>query len=214
MANRRERKPATGIRTVTVRSPSAIRELKVVGIAIAQIVFWSAFLVSAGMPSSSTTSASNTLVQFDAVEFATLDNDEQRLYRRALEGLVEAEDIRVQAGDWPTVEELARRKIPPFAPDPLDRFGYQWFVVRDKSLINYVGIPADATRPTYVIMALEPGPGEKDPFAVVDETHHKLSTGLMIHVGIWRGPKRDRPGGPLATFAYQDGWRRVSNGNR
>jgi len=213
MASGRERKSATGIRTVSVRSPSALRELRAVGIAVVQIVFWTSFVVSIGMDRQPER-GSKAEIQFDAVDFATLDDDEQRLYRRSLEGLLEAEDVRTQTGNWPSVEELAARRIPPFAPDPIDRFGYQWFVVRDKTLINYVGIPTDVARPTYVILALEPGPGETDPFAVVDETHHKLGTGLMIHVAVWRGTQRTRPAGPLATFAYQDGWRRVTNGTR
>ena len=42
----------------------------------------------------------------------------------------------------------------------------------------------------------------------VDETHHKLRDGTILHVSVWTGPKTlDKP---AATPAFEDGWRRIT----
>jgi hypothetical protein len=132
------------------------------------------------------------------------------VYRQALEGLTEAEDVRSGKGDWPTVDALATRRIPPFAPDPLDRASYRWQLLRDGTLVNYVGTPdAASKRSTFVISILEPDPGTPiDPTAYVDETHHKLKDGTLLHVSIWIGTRTLTR--PAATPPFEDGWRRIT----
>jgi hypothetical protein len=199
-------------RTVIVQSPSALRETGGVVRAVIHITVWSALLMGAswfpGRGASGAAAKPATAV--DEIAFRELDADAQRWYRASLEGLTEAEDVRSRSGEWPSVEVLAGRKIPPFAPDPLDRAGYRWRMLRDGTLVNYVGTPdAAAQRPTFVISILEPDPGTPiDPQTPVDETHHKLRDGTILHVSVWTGPKTlDKP---AATPAFEDGWRRIT----
>jgi len=194
-----------GVRTVSVKPPSVKRETSAVAIGLVQILFWSAIAIGVSRPSKANPAAG---LQADEIAFGKLDADEQRLFRRALEGLAEAEDVRSATGKWPTVEALADRGIAPFAPDPLDRHGYRWTLVRDRYVANYVGIPKPADRPTLIIAGVEPEPGAAE-LAEVDETHHKLADGTLIHVGVYRGTIRTAPPGPLSQFPFIDGWRRI-----
>jgi len=201
------------VRTVIVQSPSVWRETGNVIRAVMHIFLWSALIMGASWCTGrhpQGTELRPPAIAVDQVAFRDLDEDSQRMYRLALEGLTEAEDVRSRTNDWPTVDALAARKIPPFTPDPLDRAGYRWRMLRDGTLVNYVGTPDVASkRPTYVISILEPDPGTPiDPQAVVDEIHHKLRDGTMLHVGVWTGTKTlDRP---AATPAFEDGWRQIT----
>lgn len=182
--------------------------------AIAHITIWSAALIGASWyrTRGTTAAASSTATLPDVQLFRDLEPEAQRMFRATLEGLGEAEDLRAKTNDWPAVEVLAARHIPPFAPDPLDRAGYQWKLMKDGALINYTGTPKDAARPSFVISILEPDPSvAPDPAAATDETHHKLRDGTMLHVGIYAGPKPLTT--PMATPAFEDGWRRITTYN-
>lgn len=195
---------SNGVRTVSVQPPSLLRETKAVGLALLQISIISAIAINASRPDRADASAG---LLADEIAFEKLDPDEQRLYRGALEAVTELEDAR-NKGAWPTVEELANRLVPPFAEDPLDRFGYRWKLTRDKLVANYVGIPTNPDRPTLIIGIVEPEPGAAE-VTEVDETHHKLADGTMIHVGIYRGSLRTMPTSPMSQFSFGDGWRRI-----
>jgi hypothetical protein len=197
-------------RTIDVRSYSAARETGAVIRAVAHIVFWSAALMGATWGSRATGDAARIQTAVDEVAFRDLEANDQRMYRASLEGLAEAEDVRSRANAWPTVEQLAAKRIPPFAPDPLDRAGYTWQLLRDRTLVNYVGTPDPASkRPTIAIVVVEPDPGTApDPQAIVDETHHKLADGTVLHVSIWTGTKP--VSGAVSTPAFEDGWRRIT----
>lgn len=199
------RSSGQGVRTVSVQPPSLVRESKAVGLALLQIAIVSAIAINASRPSKADPASG---LQADEIAFAKLDADEQRLYRSSLEGLSELEDARNAKGAWPAIEELAARFVPPFAEDPLDRFGYRWTMLRDKLVVNYIGIPRDDARPTLVIAAVEPEPGAAE-VAEVDETHHKLADGTLIHVGIYRGTLRTAPSAPMSQFSFGEGWRRI-----
>ena len=200
--------PDDSVRTVTVESPSLWRETGGVIRALLHIVFWSAaimFATSGGDAASG--GPPRTTLAVDEIAFRDLDAAGQRLYRAALAGLTEAEDVRSRTGDWPTVEVLAARRVPPFAPDPIDRAGYRWRLLRDGLLVNYVGTPAAG--PTIAIVVLEPDRGmAADPQAIVDETHHRLRDGTLLHVSIWTGAKP--LANPVSTPAFEDGWRRIT----
>ena len=198
----------TEVRTVAVRSPSVLTETGAVVRAVLHIAFWSVALMTASLHASRNADPSATLA-IDEVAFRTLDADEQRLYRNILDGVGEAEDARGKAGTWPTVEQLAARRLPPFVADPLDRAGYTWKLLRSGTLINYVGTPADPKRPTFLVVITEPDPGVAvDPGAPTDETHHKLKDGTMLHVLIWKAAKA--VDAPLATPLFEDGWQRIT----
>ncbi len=196
---------ASGVRTVSVTPPSVQRETRAVALTLLQIVVVSAIAIAASRPSKADPAAG---LMADEIAFAKLDTDEQRQYRRALEGLAEIEDARNAKGTWPTIEELAARGVAPFAPDPIDRSGYRWTLLRDRLVTNYIGIPTAADRPAFVIAAVEPEAGLAE-VVDVDETHHKLADGTMIHVGIYRGELRSVPASPISQFSFGEGWRRI-----
>ncbi|MEO8840460.1 MAG: hypothetical protein ABI591_00930 [Kofleriaceae bacterium] len=207
--------PANEVRTVIVQSPSVAREAGMVVRAVAHILIWSAALMTASRYHSGKAGvlASSGASTPDIQLFRDLDPDAQRLFRASLEGLTEAEDVRSRSGEWPTVEQLAARKIPPFAADPLDHAGYRWRLLRDGTLVDYVGTPdAASLRPSFVISILEPEPGMAvDPQAFTDETHHKLRDGTLLHVGVYSGPHTLTS--PMATPPFEDGWRRITTYN-
>lgn len=199
---------AVPARTVAVRSPSIARETGNVIRAVLHIVFWSVALLGASWKAR-TTGAASSSTAVDEVAFRDMSNDDQRVYRQSLGGLVEAEETRVRDKAWPSADAMAARGIPPFAADPLDTGKYTWKKLQSCVVVNYVGTPGVAGRPTFLVVALEPEPGAPgDPGAVVDETHHRLGDGTMIHVSIWIGGKQ--PSAAIAQPAYEDGWRRVT----
>lgn len=199
------------VRTVIIQSPSVARELKFVLFVVFQIVFWSAMIM--GGDGSKRAVAAKSTTGFEERPFSDLDPEDQRLYRKCIEGTTEAEDVRATTKSWPSVAEMAKRLVPPFAPDPLDHAGYTWTLRRDGTLVNYVGSPGPgSTRATFMIIVLEPDPGTSpEPGAVPDETHHKLPDGTLLHVSIWIGPK------PLAAPVWipplENGWRRITMTN-
>lgn len=205
----------TGIRTVVVRSPSVLREGGAVARAVFAIVFGAAVVMGTKLGGGDKAGGrSAAVLPPNLVGFRDLPGDDQRMFRRCLEGLGEAEDVRSRTGKWPDVGELAARGIPPFAADPLDRAGYRWKAHRDGTLVNYLGTPDPASRrPTLLIIALEPAPGAPfDPRHVVDESHHKLRDGTLLHVSIWVGTARTL-GRPIAMPAFEDGWRTIVMAN-
>jgi hypothetical protein len=132
---------------------------------------------------------------------------EQRVFRELQEGLLEAERIRAATGQWPDVAQLAAEGIPPFAPDPTQKIEYTWTSVRQDWATNYLGVPADASQPAWVLVILEPEPGAVPDPAPNDETHHRLPDGTTLHVSIWNIPEGKRRSGFAALRLPQnDGW--------
>jgi hypothetical protein len=181
-----------------------LREAGWVLFVLCNIALWSGGVMNAGRQGDA---GARRAVRIDEVSFDKIDSKDQRIYQLCLEGLGEAEDGRTRTKDWPTVEALATRRIPPFTADPVDKAGYTWRLVRDRSVINYIGTAAaDPTRPVFLILAIEPD--VPDPQAVPDETHHKLADGTMLHVGVYVGKKA--PTSPQAVPPLEDGWRRIT----
>jgi hypothetical protein len=202
----------SAFRTVVVRSPSMLGEGAAVLRAVAVIAIGAALVMGTKLGGGEAEKSGGGAPELspDLVAFRALPGDDQRMYRRCLEGLGEAEEVRARTGAWPDAGELAARGIPPFARDPLDRAGYRWRMLRDATLVNYLGVPEAASgRPTLLIVIAEPEPGmPPDPTAVVDESHHKLRDGTVLHVSISAGTARTL-GRPIATPAFEDGWRRI-----
>jgi hypothetical protein len=206
---------------VIVSSPSTLSEAGAVLRAIVAVAFVTAIAMTArfgagdapgragGQASGSRTT--RLVLRPDQLSFAALPAEDQRMYRRCLLGLADAEELRSTTGRWPDVAELAARGTPPFSADPLDAAGYRWQRLLDGTLLNFLGVPADAAspRPSILVVVLEPDPGTPlDPTAVIDESHHKLRDGTLLHVSISLGTARTL-GRPLAMPAFEDGWRQV-----
>ena len=104
----------------------------------------------------------------------------------AQEGLLEAEARRSADGRWPDASALARDGIPPFAIDPTDKAGpYDWRLIVNGAIVNYLGLPRSATAPPWLLLIQEPEPGAPPDPAREDEEHHRLLNGDMLHVSTW-----------------------------
>jgi hypothetical protein len=198
------------MRTVQVESPSVWREGAGVLRAVTHIALWSSALMLATWGGNDATAKRSGVTAVDEIAFRELDAEAQRMFGRCNEGLLDAEDQRSRTGAWPAVEAEGARNVPPFAADPIDRVGYRWKILRDGLLVNYVGVPAaGANRSALAIVVLEPDPGmTPDPQAVIDEQHHKLRDGTLLHVSIWTGGKDLTRA--ASTPAFEDGWRRIT----
>jgi hypothetical protein len=198
-------------RSVLVESPSAMRETGVVVRIVFHVVVWTAIVMTGTwFPRGGVQlGAAPAATAIGEIAFRELPGDAQRMYRRCLDGLADAEEVRADTGAWPAVEALAARGVPPFASDPIDKAGYRWELRRDGTAVNYLGVAR--TGPTLVITILEPDPGTpNDPTAYTDEQHHRLRTGEMIHVAVWIGTKPMT--GVMVTPAIEDGWKRIVMG--
>jgi hypothetical protein len=203
--------PAGTPRTVQIASPSAGRESAMVARAVFFLVYASALLIS-GQSQAQRGAEAAPLSAFER-SFHDLDAPDQRLYRALREGMIEAEARRSTTGAWPAVEALAKEGIPPFAPDPIDRARYVWTAQRGKLTSNYVGTPSEESgRKTVVVVITEPEPGTpSDPLAPVDEVHHRLGDGAMIHVTVWMGPPLPTTGEPLSVLPIERGYQQIVN---
>jgi hypothetical protein len=202
------------VRTVTVRSPSVWRETGYVARAVAHVVVWTAALMGASVSRGELqVAAGRPTVAFNEVAFPALDADAQRMYRACLDALAEAEATRGKSGGWPTVEQLVAKRLAPFV-DPLDKAGYRWSLLSSSTVFDYIGVPDAASgRPTFLINVVEPEPGTVvDPGVPVDETHHRLPDGTMLHVAVWTVPGAKPLDSAVPTPVFEDGWRRITMG--
>jgi hypothetical protein len=204
-------------RVVEIASPSVRRETAGVAKAFVHIGMWTALVVSAQTNPARHASGSPTVepaVPAFVRRFGDLDGKDQRTFRALQEGLGEAERRRSSNGAWPTAAELAADGIPPFAPDPIDKDGYAWSSFAGEGLVNYVGKPAPGSgRPTFVIVAAEPAKGSiPDPSIPLDEVHHRLASGLSIHVGVFMGVGQDEPKSAVPSVPFERGWQQILSG--
>jgi hypothetical protein len=131
---------------------------------------------------------------------------EQRMFRDLQEGLVEAEGRRAASGAWPTVATLAADAVPPFAFDPTSRrVRYRWSLMQSGFTVNYLGIPERPDAPAWLLLIREPDPAAPPDAHREDEEHHKLTTGVMLHVSTWvradgRVPER------IVPIPQGEGW--------
>ena len=205
-----------GIRTVEVLPPSERRETGLV-LGVATVIFFAALLVIT--PGSGYSGSQNAPRAGDLLPFQILFRDApppvQRMYREMQEGLLEAEYRRAatNTGVWPAVGTLAAEGIPPFA---LTRPPYRWSLVRDDVFINYVGLP-EPDGPAFLALIQEPDPNAIDttPAASLDEVHHRLPDGTLLHVSIWfRAAGAAMSAGRPVTQPAAAGWTQVLVGRQ
>jgi hypothetical protein len=200
----------TPIRTEQIRPPSLRRETAMVLKAAFHIVYWSALVILGRPEAGGASGAAAAELPFER-RFQDLEPSDQRLFRSLQEGLLEAEGERSRSGQWPPAEALAQRGIPPFAADPIDRAHYRWRLLRKQNLINYLGAPApESGRRSFVVIITEPdAQSPNDPQTPIDELHHRLQGGMMIHVAVWMGPGLGDAAEPVSFVSPDDGWLRV-----
>jgi hypothetical protein len=116
----------------------------------------------------------------------TRPENQQRTFRELRAALLEAEVRFSTTGVWPSVEDLAAEGIPPFAFDPTSDMGsYEWTLIREGAIVNYLGVPPDPSEPAWLLLIQEPLPGAPPDPALEDESHHRLITGVMLRVSTW-----------------------------
>jgi hypothetical protein len=198
---------ADTIRTIEVLPPSARREAQVVLAVAAAIVVGAVLVIAPGHGGVRDGARAGDLLPFQVL-FRDAPAPVERMYRELQEGLLEAERRRAATGRWPAVEVLAADGIPPFAPA---RPPYRWRLAQDGPVVNYLGHP-EPDGPAFLALVQEPDSGVVDPGAgaALDEFHHRLSDGTLLHVSIWfRAPAAGVPDDrPLAQPAAT-GWTQV-----
>jgi hypothetical protein len=204
--------PVPDLRTIPIRSPTARAETWAVARAVFHVLYWSALVVSAETSAKpqQPSPASVVASPFER-RFQDLPASDQRLFRALQEGVVEAERARSATGRWPSVAELAKVGVPPFTRDPLDTDGFTWRFVQTGPKADYIGVPGPGSkREAFFAVIVEPDPGEPtDPLAPVDEVHHRLGDGKMIHVTTWMGPPVSDTSEAFSLLPPEKGYRQV-----
>ena len=176
----------TAIRRSRVEPLSARAELQSVArAAMAIMTLALIYLITSSATFRDTGAASQNLLPFQALVQNRPPVD-QRMFRELQEGLLEAETRRSSTGAWPAVPVLAGEGIPPFALDPTNKGAtYDWSLIQDRSIVNYLGIPRQPDAPAWLVVIREPAPGVPPDQTYEDEEHHRLITGVMLHVSTW-----------------------------
>jgi hypothetical protein len=134
--------------------------------------------------------------------------DEQRMFRVLRVSLLEAEAIRSTSGGWPSVAAMAADGIEPFARNPTVKGAtYQWRLIHDGRLVNYVGVPAEPAAPAWLVLVQEPDPAAAPEVFVDDEDHSRLLDGSILHVSIWSHPRGARVSPrAVVSLPQAEGW--------
>jgi hypothetical protein len=132
---------------------------------------------------------------------------EQRVFRELQEGLIEAERSRSTTGRWPETDNLATEGIPPFAPDPTEKTAaFRWQLIRERTFVNYLGVPDRAGVPAWLVLVQEPEPGVPPDQSFEDEEHHRLNDGTLLHVSTWNYVDGLHVASKLVRMPQAEGW--------
>jgi len=112
-----------------------------------------------------------------------LPEPDQNLFRSLRQGLLIAEADRTRTGTWPAPSALARQGATPFAA-PAEA-AYEWSRLEQGAIVNYFGRPRDPGQPAWLLEIQEPEPGMPPDPAPLDEEHHRLPDGTMLHTYVW-----------------------------
>lgn len=199
---------AVGRRTVEARSPSAKKETVVV-IGVAVLVLAAGLVLAPGPTRGPEALPSGELLPYQRL-FSTLPPEDQLRYRELLEGVMEAESLRAESGAWPTVETLITAGIPPFVPNPILKGTLTWAQRGQAPVYNYLGQPNGAGV-AWLVLLQESGDrlGKEVPtVADLDEQHHLLSNGEIIHFSVWRRDSASTDD-ELIILPMTEGWTQI-----
>jgi hypothetical protein len=201
------------VRTVEVLPPSIEGELVWLfntAVFILLVVTYIVAFETLGSGRVASTGPKDGLLPFQVL-FRDLPTADQRMFRAMQEGVGEAERLRAADGAWPTTVSLADAGIPPFARDPLDKSGLRWSERSEGLVVNYLGVPSAGRSQAFLILVQEPDPvtGEKAPQpGLVDEEHHLLTNGTLLHVTYWKTAEPSLGPGVLGDPAMA-GWTQI-----
>jgi hypothetical protein len=156
----------------------------------------------------------------------TLPESEQSLFQALQKGQLAAEAERVRTSRWPDVPALASAGVAPFAASrsaaaqsaaaqPAGAVGganaatMRWEQFQRGTMVNYVGVPADESAPAWLLAVQEPEPGALPDPAPVDEEHHRLADGTVLHIYIWMHRYGGRVAPRFVPQPQNDGWIQV-----
>lgn len=201
-----------GRRTVTRRSPSATKEtLGVIG-AVALVVGLGLVLAPGPNPDRGQADRPE-LLPYQRL-FRGLPPGEQLRYREILEGVTEVENHRAERGVWPEVNTLIEAGVPPFAPNPVEKGALVWTRRGRSPVHNYLGLPSGAAGQTgaaWLVLFQESGDRlgqEVKTVADLDEQHHLLSNGEIIHFSVWRRDQAPTGEDPI-LLPMAEGWTQI-----
>lgn len=191
------------VRTVVVASPSGRREtLGVVRAAAVVVVVW---IFVAGLQRGSA-GVDQPLGTYQVL-FRDQPEDVQRMYRELSTGLEDAIRMRTPSGEWPSIEELRKDFVGPFAGSGK----LTWELRKKGALINYLGHPASGPPGRTWLLLLQENVSHPET-AALDEFHRKLPNGTLLHVGIWNHTD-PRIGSDPLWMPEREGWTEVVLGS-
>ncbi len=122
----------------------------------------------------------------------TLPESDQQQFTALRQKLIDAEAERSRLSRWPDAASL-----------DLPGSGYQWTRFDRGVVTNYLGRPADASQPAWLLEIQEPEPGTAPDPAPNDEEHHRLADGTTLHVYLWTHRFGGRVAGRLRSGAAE-----------
>jgi len=126
--------------------------------------------VYVGLNATKSRDSAKDLLPYQALARSLPDQD-QRAFRAVRDGLIVAEAERARRGAWPERAELGS--------------GYRWSRLEQGTIVNYFGEPGDPSAPAWLLEIQEPEPGMLPDPAPVDDEHHRLPDGTMLHTYVW-----------------------------
>ena len=135
----------------------------------------------------------------------TLPELDQRTFGAIRGALPELEGRRFETKRWPEVDELAAAGIAPFAAGA-EGERYQWSRRQEGAIINYLGLPTDPSEPAWILEIQEPEPWMPPDPSPVDNEHHRLPDGTMIHLYTWMHRSGGQVTPAFVRQPYMSGW--------
>jgi len=194
-------------RTVEILPPSLRTETAVVvRLAAAIVVLVGFYLANTAWNVDPRAARAAGLLPFQKL-VADVPSADQRMFRELQEGLLEAERLRTSAGAWPAPAQLADGGIPPFAPDPTAKgSAYRWILTHRGAWVNYRGMPGAPGTTSWLVHVQEPVPGALPDPSPEDEEHHRLPSGILLHVSVWLHADGERLSPALIPLPQNEGW--------
>jgi hypothetical protein len=128
-------------------------------------------------------SGSRNLLPYQSLARSLSDSD-ARQFRAIRNAVIAAESDRVRTSTWPEPSSLAARGIAPFGAAS-SAGDYQWSLLRQGTIFDYFGQPRDPSQPAWLLEIQEPEPGMPPDRAPLDEEHHRLQNGTVLHIYVW-----------------------------
>jgi hypothetical protein len=134
----------------------------------------------------------------------TLPEPEQHAYSTIRTSLAVIEDYRARSGQWPRIEDLASRGVAPFAESA--SLSRDWYSFVEGRTINYLGLPSADVATAWLLVIKEPDPNLPPDLAPLDDEHHRLPDGTMLHIYVWTHQFGARLEDRLVPLPQTEGW--------